>query len=78
MENQTDYVRILRTYLETDCSVQETARREFATEMINHRIHQIKETWGRTIGIHDKVELYDGICNPDLKRNKCADWIKRE
>ena len=70
MENQTDYVRILRTYLETDCSVQETARREFChRNTINHRIHQIKEILGkRTIGIHDKVELMMAFAILDLEK----------
>lgn len=57
--NGTDYFRILKVYMETDCSVQETAKIEFChRNTINQRIHKIREILGReNIGIHDKVEI---------------------
>ncbi len=69
-ENGTDYIKILRTYLETDCSVQETARREFChRNTINHRIHQMKQILGKaSIGIYDKVELLLAFAIMDLEK----------
>lgn len=57
--HNTDYFRVLKVYMETDCSVQETAKKEFChRNTINQRIYKIRDILGRkNIGIHDKVEI---------------------
>lgn len=68
-KNQTDYVKILKIYMETDCSVQETAKREFChRNTINQRIHHIKQILDReTIGIQDKVEIMMAFAILDMQ-----------
>lgn len=68
-KNQTDYVKILKIYMESDCSVQETAKREFChRNTINQRIHHIKQILDReTIGIQDKVEIMMAFAILDMQ-----------
>lgn len=55
----TDYFRLLKVYLDTDCSVRETAMEEYChRNTINKRIHKIKQILGRQhILPKDKLEL---------------------
>lgn len=57
--HKTDYMRILRYYLETDGSVQETARvLNYHRNTINHRMQNIRQILGKEkISGRDKAEL---------------------
>ena len=57
--HKTDYMKILRYYLETDGSVQETARiLNYHRNTINHRMQHIRQILGKEkISGRDKAEL---------------------